>query len=80
MNLGCLNQNQNGSRIAPSINSMTNTILAEYSTCRNNYFLHSEEISDNGESAIVLSDNEDDDDSDFDSPNKATSTKCHQTK
>ena len=79
MNL-CLNQNQNGSRIAPSINGMTNTILAEYSTCMNNYFVHREEILDNGESAIVLSDNEDDDDSDFDSPNKATSTKCHRTK
>ena len=54
-------------------------ILAEDSTCRNNYFVHKEEISDNGESAIVLSGNEDDD-SDFDPPDKPTSTTCHQTK
>ena len=53
--------------------------LAEDSTYRNNYFVHKEAISDNGESAIVLSGSEDDD-SDFDPPNKATSTKCHQTK
>ena len=46
---------------AQGIISLWLITLAEDSTCRNNYFVHKEEISDNGESAIVLSGNEDDD-------------------